>query len=112
MTTPPVVEPKIEYAEYAWLSLIALMGSIARAGKWTDDNGKFMPSKLITELASAAVLGSIAVAAGSYFHWKPEISGGVAGASGLIGAAGVTSIIKNVISNRLGGKNASDSKPS
>jgi hypothetical protein len=111
--TAPVVEPKPEYTEYAWLSLLALCGSIARAGKWTDDGGKFMPSKLITELASAVVLGSLAVGAGAYFSLKPAIMGGLAGGLGLLGAAGVTGIIQSVISTKFGGtKNASDTKPS
>lgn len=111
MSAPPV-DPKPEYAQYAWLSLVALLGSVARAGRWTDANGKFMPSRIVTEIASAIVLGSITVAVGTYFNLKPEISGGLAGASGLIGAAGVTGIIQNLISSRFGGKkDASGSKP-
>lgn len=108
----PVVEPKAEYVQYAWLSLIALFGSIARAGKWVDANGKFMPQKLITESASAIVLGVMAAGLGAYMNWKPEIVGGVAGCAGLIGAAGVTGIVQNLISIRFGGKkDASDPKP-
>ena len=100
----PVVEPKVEYLQYAWLSLIALLGSIARAGRWTDANGKFMPQKPFTELAAAIVLGTMANAFGTYMLWKPAITGGLAGAAGLIGASGVTSIVQNLISSRFGGK--------
>jgi len=107
------VEPKPEYMQYAWLSLLALFGSIARAGNWTDGNGRFLPSKLFTEIPTAIVLGSMAVAAGSYFGLKPEISGGLVGAAGLLGAPGVLTIIKTIISIRFGGqKDAGDSKPS
>lgn len=110
--TTPVVEPKPEYLQYAWLSLVALFGSIARAGRWTDAAGKFQPSKLFTEVATAIVLGSIAAGFGAYMNWKPEIVGGVAGAAGLIGPSGVIGIINTIISIRLGGKNAGDPKPS
>lgn len=102
--TTPVIEPKTEYMQYAWLSLVALLGSIARAGKWVDANGKFMYPQLITELAASIVFGVIAAAIGAYFSWKPEIVGGISGCMGLIGAAGVTGIIKSLISIRLGGK--------
>ena len=114
MTTPIIpVEPKVEYAQYAWLSLVALFGSMARAGKWVDDNGKFMPSRLVTECATAILLGTIAAAVGAWMEWKPEIVGGIAGCLGLIGPASVTGIVQNYISNRFGGsKNASDPKPS
>lgn len=109
----PVVEPKAEYIQYAWLSLIALFGSIARAGKWTDANGKFLPSKLFTEIPTAIVLGAMTVGFSAYMNWKPEIAGGLAGCAGLIGPAGVTGIIQNFISIRFGGKkDASDPKPS
>lgn len=111
--TTPVIEPKTEYMQYAWLSLVALLGSIARAGKWVDTNGKFAPSRLITEIATAIVLGVIAAGFGAYMNWRPEIVGGIAGCAGLIGPAGVTGIIQNLISIRLGGKkDASDPKPS
>lgn len=110
--TAPVVEPKAEYLQYAWLSVIALFGSIARAGKWTDVNGKFLPSKLFTEIPTAIVLGTIASGFAAYMNWKPEIAGGLAGAAGLIGTPGVTAIINTVISIRFGGKkDASDPKP-
>lgn len=110
MTTP--IEPRPEYGEYAWLSLVALFGSVARAGKWVDANGKFMPSRLITELATAILLGTIAAGAGAYMNWKPEIVGGIAGCLGLIGPASVTGIVQNFISSKFGGrKDASDPKP-
>ena len=50
---------------------------------------------------------------GAYMNWKPEIVGGIAGCMGLIGPAGVTSVIQNIISTRFGGKDdAGDPKPS
>ena len=107
------VEPKAEYAQYAWLSLVALFGSIARAARWMDAAGKLSPQKLITEVATAVVLGAIAAGFGAYMNWKPEIVGGIAGCMGLIGPAGVTSVIQNIISTRFGGKDdAGDPKPS
>lgn len=114
MVTPILpVEPKPEYQEYLLFSGAALLGSIARAGKWVDANGKFVPSKLITELASAVVFGVIAAGIGTYLNWKPEIVGGVSGAAGLIGAPGVTAIIQAVISIRIGDqKDGGDSKAS
>ena len=112
MAAPPV-EPKIEYAQYAWLSLVAFLGAVARVGRWTDDKGKFMLSKLIQESAGAIVFGQIALAACTYEDWKPLIAGGIAGVAGLFGAAGVTGIIQAVISLRFGGKkDAGDSKAS
>ncbi len=111
MITP--VEPKPEYQEYILFSGAALLGSIARAGKWVDANGKFAPSKLITETAAAIVIGVIAAGLGTYLSWKPEIVGGVAGAGGLIGAPGVTTILQSLISIRIGGqKDGSDPKAS
>lgn len=111
MTAP--IEPKVEYLQYAWLSLLALFGSVARAAKWTDENGKFMVSKLLSELAGAIVLGTMANAFATYMLWKPAIAGGLAGVGGLIGASGVTTIVQNIISIRFGGKkDASDPKPS
>lgn len=107
------IEPKPEYAQYGLFSLAALLGSIARAGKWTDDRGKFSPSKLITEMAAAIVLGIMAVGLSAYMGWKPEIGGGLAGAGGLMGATGVTGIMQSIVSLRFGGKknDASDAKP-
>jgi hypothetical protein len=88
-----------------------LFGSIARAGKWVDQTGKFAPSKLLTEVATAIVLGAIAAGFGAYMNWKPEIVGGVAGCMGLIGPAGVTGFAQNMISSRFGGtRDASDTK--
>jgi hypothetical protein len=111
MTAP--VEPKVEWMQYGWLSLVALFGSIARAGKWVDESGKFIPGRLVTEVATAVVLGVIAASFGAYMSYKPEIVGGIAGGLGLIGPAGVTGFIQNLISNRLGGKkDGSDPKPS
>lgn len=111
--TAPVVEPKPEYLQYAWLSLLALFGSIARAGRWTDDKGKFLPSKFFTEIPTAIVLGVMAESFAVYMNWKPEIAGGLSGAAGLIGAPGVLGIVNNMISSRFGGKrDASDPKPS
>lgn len=113
MAVPPVVEPKAEYIQYAWLSLVALFGSIARAGRWTDADGKFQKSKLLTEVPTAIVLGVIAAGWAAYKNWKPEIAGGLAGAAGLIGPPGVIGIFNSVISMRVGGKkDGSDPKPS
>lgn len=111
MTTTPI-QPSTEYTQYLWLSLVALCGSIARAGKWVDANGKFMPSKLVTEMASAIVFGVLATAIGTYFHLDPKIIGGLAGAMGLMGAAAVIGTIQNFVSARFGGQaNAGDKKP-
>lgn len=114
MTGPLLpVEPKLEFTQYAWLGFIALLGSIARAGKWVDANGKFMPSRLITECATAIVLGVIAAGLGAYMNWKPEIVGGMAGCLGLIGPSAVIGLVQNFFSSRFGGqRNASDPKPS
>jgi hypothetical protein len=111
MTQPIVPDPQVNYLEYAWMGLVALAGSIARAGKWVDDQGKFIISKLITELASAFVFGVLAVSIGAYLQLKPEIVGGLAGAMGLMGAATVIGFVQNFFSARFGGKsNASDPK--
>lgn len=111
MTAP--IEPRAEYTQYAWLSLAALAGSVARAGKWTDEAGKFVFSRLITEIATAGVLGTIAAGFGAWMEWKPEIIGGMAGCLGLLGPAAVTGMVQKFLSARFGGqKDASNPKPS
>jgi hypothetical protein len=97
----------VDYQRYALLALVALCGSIARAGKWTDDNGKFSLQKLAAEIATALVLGAIAAGAGAYWNVSPPIVGAIAGCLGLLGPAAIV----GVITAKLGDITNGTSKP-
>lgn len=54
--------------DYGVMALLALFGSIARGKEWIGPDGKVIKAKCLSELATAVMIGVIAIAAGGWLH--------------------------------------------
>lgn len=91
--------------DYGVMALLALFGSIARGKEWLGPDGRVIKAKCISELATAVMIGVIAVATGGWLHVALPY---VAAFSVLGGWLGPSTVSKLVM-QRLGVKlDASD----
>lgn len=102
MSAPPTT-PESDWLAYLIAGTVALLGSIARAGRWVDETGKFSWTKFSIEIVTAFVIGTICVGAGVYWGLLLPVVGGVAGLAGLIGPAAIVGMIQEFIKRRFGG---------
>lgn len=96
--------PESDWWAYALAGLLALGGSIARAGRWVDPvTGNFSFSQLGIEMITSFVIGAIAVGAGVYWGLPLPVAGALAGLGGLIGPAAIIGSLQAFIKKRIGG---------
>jgi len=81
--------------QYAIMALMALFGSIGRAGLWRDpQTGEWLWWKFWTEVCTAIVIGDMAGAFAMYKHIDMPIAFGISGLLGLLGPAVIIGFIK------------------
>ena len=97
------ITPESDWFAYMVSGLLALGGSVARAGRWTDPKtGKFSVSQFGVEIAAAGVIGSMAVGLGVYAGWPLPIVGAISGLGGLVGPAFLAGSFQAYLQRRLG----------
>lgn len=80
--------------QYGIMALLALFGSIGRAGLWRDPKtGKFLWLRFVAEVCTAIVIGMMAGAFGIYKHIELPIVFGISGLLGLLGPATIIGFI-------------------
>lgn len=91
--TPGFWSALTSVSQYAWMTLLALCGSIARGKQWVDANGRFLVSKFISEIATAICLAVGAVWAGSYLHVEMAAVAALSVLGGWLGPAAVADFV-------------------
>lgn len=100
--------PSPTLVQYGIMMVMALFGSIGRAGLWRDpQTGAWLWGKFITEVCSAVVIGVMSGSFAMYKHIDMPIAFGISGLLGLLGPA----VIIGFVTARFGGtKNATNGK--
>lgn len=87
MTGGPIV-PQADWWAYLIAGILALLGSIARAGRWVDPvSGQFSWTHFSVEIVAAIVIGAVCVGVGVYYGLALPVVGALAGIGGLLGPA-------------------------
>jgi hypothetical protein len=74
--------------QYGTFVGLAFAGSFLRANKWKDEaTNPVVWFRVVTEIATAIAVGSVAVGIGEYFHLDQRVIGGLCGLLGLLGPA-------------------------
>lgn len=85
MSNTPLV-PQSDWFAYVVAGLLALLGGIARAGRWVDPiTNKFSWTHFSLEIVAAIVIGAVCVGVGVYYGLALPIVGALAGVGGLLG---------------------------
>lgn len=97
------IAPVTDWWTYGLAGLLALGGSIARAGRWVDPaTGRFSLAHFSIEIVTSFVIGAIAVGAGVYWGFPTPVVGGLAGVGGLLGAPTILASLQSFIKKKIG----------
>lgn len=90
----------------ALMGFWAFLGGVMRAGAdWTDPKtGRLSWARVSASVATAMVLGQIASAIGSHYHWEPAAIGALASFVGYLGPAATMQLFQKRFG--LGGTDA------
>lgn len=89
--------------QYAIMAVLALFGSIGRAGLWRDPKtGEWLWWKFATEVCTAILIGVMSGSLAVYKHIDMPIAFGISGLLGLLGPAAIIGFV----TTKLGVKNA------
>jgi hypothetical protein len=89
---------------YLWLGAAAFFGVLARAARWTKEDGSFSPQKAFLELLTAPAIGLLAGGLAKYFdpNLDPMILGAGAAFLGLVGPAAIEAAALKWFQKRIG----------
>lgn len=82
------------FPEYAGMTVLAAIGSIARGKQWFDpETGRFVVAKFVTEAATAIGLGVVIVSVGATWHVELPVLCGICVGAGWLGPESVSRLV-------------------
>lgn len=86
---------------FGWVAVGLVLGTLARAARWTTD-GRFDWRKCLFECLAVPALGMIVMAVGTWQNIDPVIMGGVAAFFAMVGTAALEAVGINFLNRKIG----------
>lgn len=101
----PIKDPdNVNWYVVIYLFIITALGSLANYFYNVLKGNKFRIGILIAQMLISAFTGALAILAASYFDWRFELAGGIAGLAGWSGATLIKTLEEKLIKHTKGDK--------